>query len=65
MNFRLVVQINIFTDILEFYYNAHTGEDSMYFYKDIKLKKYQNFKKVDFYLGSDTNELLVESLDFT
>ena len=38
--------------------------DSMYLYKDLNKKNYENIKKVDFYLGSDTNAPICAIIGF-
>lgn len=43
---------------------GHSAADSMKVYKDLKLKKYENLEKVDFYLGSDTNNSLCGVVGF-
>jgi len=50
-------------NIMEFD-NGHSAEDSIKLYKDIDLKKYESFKQMDFYLGTDTTELLCGVVGF-
>ena len=44
--------------IMEFEDDSWSAEDSIYLYKDMKLKNYEYFKKLGFYLGSDTKQPL-------
>ena len=43
---------------------GHSAADSIKLYKDMNLKKYEKFQTMDFYLGSDTNELLCGVVGF-
>ena len=43
---------------------SHSAEDSIYFYKDLKQKKYESIKKVDFYLGDDTDDPICGVIGF-
>ena len=45
-------------NIMEFEDDSCSAEDSIYLYKDMELKNYEYFKKLDFYLGSDTKQPL-------
>ena len=49
---------NKFTYNIREFDNGHSAADSIKLYKDIDLKKYESLKKMDFYLGTDTKELL-------
>ena len=35
---------------------GHSAEDTIYVYTDISLQKFENYEKIGFYLGTDTNE---------
>ena len=48
----------------EFDLDSCSAKDSIYFYKDLNLKKYEKFENVDFYLGSDTNDPLCGVIGF-
>ena len=43
---------------------AHSAADSMKVYKDMKTKEYKTLEKMDFYLGSDTNEPICGVIGF-
>ena len=51
--------------IPEFEQDSWSAEDSIYLYTDTKLKKYKYFKKLDFYLGSDTDKPLCGVIGLT
>ena len=44
--------------------NGHSAADSIKLYKDIDLKKYESLKQMDYYLGTDTEELLCGVVGF-
>ena len=50
-------------NIMEFD-KGHSAADSIKLYKDINLKQYENFKSMDFYLGTDTDESLCGVIGF-
>ena len=43
---------------------GYTAEDSIYAYTDLNLKNEQKYKKIGFYLGSDTNDELCGIIGF-
>ena len=63
LNFKYT-DVYTFQLYYEFESDSCSAEDSIYFYKDINLKKYENIKEVDFYLGSDTNASLCGVIGF-
>lgn len=59
-----------YTDVYPYHINefgedSWSAEDSIHLYTDMKLKKYEYFKKLGFYLGSDTNQPLCGIIGLT
>ena len=55
---------DLYTYILMEFDEGCSAQDSIYLYNDINLKNYTKFNKMDFYLGSDTSDLLCGVIGF-
>ena len=55
---------DLYTYILMEFDEGCSAQDSIYLYNDINLKNFTKFNKMDFYLGSDTSDLLCGVIGF-